>query len=97
MITENTCLPRTSKSKVKGFSLGFNALDAEMSQMVPHYSFMSQTIKSLVAIFYLFTSIPTNVHLLVDSHANFFAIVSKLGVTHTSTFSPDNDYSMTIQ
>jgi hypothetical protein len=57
MITESASLPRTSKSKVKGFSLGFNALDAEMSQMVTHYSFMPQTTKSLIAIFDFFNKL----------------------------------------
>ena len=34
MITENATVSLPTKSKVKGFSVGFNALDAEMSQMV---------------------------------------------------------------
>lgn len=34
MISEKQPIASISKRKVKGFSLGFNALDAEMSQMV---------------------------------------------------------------
>ena len=64
MITESSRLPRASKSKVKGFSLGFNALDTEMSQMVPHYALMPHPTKPLINASIFSTSFPTNAHLL---------------------------------